>query len=92
MSLDTSTPPRIFPPHRLDQGAARGVKCASPERQLCDVGIDIGYLRFGSAAPVRDFRMQSFSRDLVPVVGCSARMTAVAGLCFHEEAAGTGDS
>ena len=41
----------------------------------------------GSAAPFHDFRMQSFGRELVAVVGRRARTTAVAnsdlldGLC-----------
>ena len=35
---------------------------------------------FGSAAPVRDFRMQPFTRDLDTVVGCHPRATTVVGL------------
>jgi hypothetical protein len=35
---------------------------------------------FGSPAPVRDFRMQPFVRDFVPIGGCHRRTTAVAEL------------
>jgi hypothetical protein len=38
----------------------------------------------GLAAPVRDLRMQPFSRDLVLVGSCRPRSTAVAGLRFLE--------
>ena len=35
----------------------------------------------GSGAPVRDFRMQPFTHDLVSVTGCHPRKAAVAELC-----------
>jgi len=46
----------------------------------------------GSAAPVRDFRMQPFTRDFVPVGGYHPRKTAVAELWFSRRGRRTFDS
>ena len=43
----------------------------SPDQKIAKDGI-------GSAAPVRDFQMQPFGRELVAVVGRHSRTTAVA--------------
>lgn len=47
------------------------------DRQVRGGGIDIADVSSGSAAPVRDFQMQPFGRELAAVVGRHSRTTAV---------------
>jgi hypothetical protein len=51
---------------------------AGAERPLSDLEITKVNYRSGSAAPVRDHRMQTFGLEIVAIVGRRARTTAVA--------------
>jgi hypothetical protein len=71
---------------------------AGAERPLSDLEITKVNYRSGSAAPVRDHRMQTFGLEIVAIVGRRARTTAVAitdfrgGVCERQVPKWTGRS
>ena len=52
----------------------------TPPAALLTLSAAMSYGGSGSEAPVRDLRMQPFTRDLVPFGGCHPRTTATAEL------------